>query len=78
MDASVLQNLANVYSLVSITCIEALDFCLTDELRPFPRWADKYSELMKRLQMQVPIPADLEPHIPELRRRLKKLGISRG
>lgn len=75
MDAAVLHNLGNAYSLVSIASVEAMDFCLSGELEAFPAWQERFSELQERLQMRVPVPSYLEEHLPELRARLKKMGI---
>lgn len=74
-DAATLRNLGNVYGLVSVACVEAMSFCLHEELKPYPRWSRQYSEVREALQRQVPIPEKLKPHIPRLRERLKKMGI---
>lgn len=75
MDEATLRNLGNTYGLVSAACVQALSFCFHDELKPFPRWSRQYSKLMDTLQMQVPIPKELQPHIPRLREKLRKMGI---
>jgi hypothetical protein len=75
MDAAVLHNLANLYGLVSVVCVQSLSFCVADELKPYPRWARQYSDILARLKMQVPIPPELQPHIPRLNEQLRKLGL---
>lgn len=75
MDGATLRNLGNLYGLVSVACVQALSFCVPDELKPYARWSSGYSELLERLQKQVPISPELQPHIPRLNERLRKLGL---
>jgi len=75
MDGAVLRDLGNTYSLVSVACVQALSFCVSAELKPYPEWARRYSDLLATMKMQVPTPRRLQPHIPRLNERLRKMGL---
>ncbi len=71
LDEEVLRNLCNLYTMVAVTCVEALAFSLKEELRDFRQWHEKYQVLRETLNRQVPIPSHIEENLAELRARLK-------